>query len=74
VTVTIFTFLGHLGRRDTDRIISIGQGKYNIDCSVLLLLIFSNTNFANEPEPLLLQRGFNGTEHFYNVIDYRGQH
>jgi len=42
-----YTCLGHLGQLNTDRIISIGQGKYSSDCHILLLLTFLNTNFAN---------------------------
>ncbi len=46
------TCFGHLGQRDTDRIVSIGQGKYSSDCCVLLSLTFLRTNFANVNEPL----------------------
>jgi hypothetical protein len=44
-------------RHNTDRIISIGQGKYNSDCRALLSLTFSCTNFANVREPLNLGQG-----------------
>jgi len=56
VTATIDSYyctcLGHLGRHDMDRIISIGQGKYSSDSRMLLSLTFSHTNFANVHEPL----------------------
>ncbi len=42
-----YTCLGHLGQLNTDRIISIDQGKYSSDCHILLLLTFLNTNFVN---------------------------
>ncbi len=55
------TCLGHLGQRDTDRIISIlchvpqgGQAKYSSDCHVSLSLTVSLTNFANVNGPLCL--------------------
>jgi hypothetical protein len=39
--ISDITCLYHLGQHSTDRIISIGQGKYNSDCCVLLSLAFS---------------------------------
>jgi hypothetical protein len=57
---TLCTYLGHLGRRETDRIVSIscrvakgGQGKY---CFMSLSLPVSLTNSANVNDPLSLQQ------------------
>ncbi len=57
--IAYLTCLGHLGWRDTDRIISIlcrtaqgGQGKYSSDCHVSLLMMVSLTNFAKVNDPL----------------------
>ncbi len=48
------TCLGHVGQRNTDRVISIGQGKYSSDCSMLLSLMFLRTNFSIVRELLVL--------------------
>ncbi len=58
------TCLGHLGRRDTDRITSIlchaaqgGQGMYNSDCHMSLSPTVLLTNFTNVSDPLMSQQG-----------------
>ncbi len=45
------TFLGHVGQRNTDRVISIGQGKCSSDYCMLLLLMLLHTNFTIVHKP-----------------------
>ncbi len=64
------TCLGHLGRRDTDRIISVGQGKY-IWCDIAGIIVryshrqlfldiygYSALNFANVNDPIEMVANF----------------
>ncbi len=57
------TCLGHFGRRDTDRITSIGQGEYISDCNAMLSPMISLTNFNNVNDPLDV------AEFYYTVMD-----